>query len=148
MRFARISLPLALILCACSTQALACKERDPWPLHILEGMDFRDARQYRVVRLIEVGKDRISGLVMESFGVNRFASGVADFYFIPNEEAHAVCRERFEPGKIYLLYSQFNGDRLEISRFNGTHLESNHKKYPVYLEDLRAARRRLQGEKK
>lgn len=134
----RTSRALVVLLTLAATPAFACKQLARFPEH-LAGTSSNWLDAYRVVEIVEAREDRIVGRIAISFGGGVEKGQVITFYFLRDEEAHAICQTPFEVGETYLVFSTVEGHRREISRFNWMNVSGKHEKFRTYVEDLQRA---------
>jgi len=129
-------LAVSLLAAALVRPALACKAPEELPLHIqIEHRDGYSA--YFVVKIVEVTRGGISGRVVKSFDGSSQAGSAFTMRFIPNEDAHAVCRVPMSAGETRLVLARAVGDHLELSRYDWfNNVASTHERFPQYIADL------------
>jgi len=128
---------LAILQVAAATPAHACRELVVFPEHLEIGAESPRANYY-VVKVLKTTDEAIEGQVLEAFGGSIRASSRVTFYFIPNQEPHAVCAVPFKAGETRLIRVPNAAGRPEISRFNWMNISSSHERYTTYLTDLRS----------
>ena len=135
---AHTSQAFVVLLTLIATPVYACKQLVKYPDHLTDtSSNWLDA--YHVVEIVDAREDRIAGRIVKSFGGEVEKGQMTTFYFLPDEEAHAICQTPFEVGETYLVFSTTNSHRREISRFNWMNVPRSHKKFGTYIADLQRA---------
>ena len=134
-----ILLLMPAILCAWSAPAFACKELARYQEH-LYGFAPGWWSPYRVVEIVEAGKDEFTAILKRNFADKTDSGGRhVTLRFIPNEEAHAMCSISLEVGQTYLVRTTRETEPLMVSRFNWYNIPHTHQMYDSYLSDLEKA---------
>jgi hypothetical protein len=128
---------LVTLLTLLSAPVFACKQLVQFPEH-LTGNSANWSDAYRVVEIDQAYDDRIVGHIANNLGAEPIEKKVV-FFYLPNEEAHAICETRFNIGETYLVFSTTRGHRREISRFNWMNVPKSHERFETYVEDLQRA---------
>ena len=122
----------AMILGA--AQATACKVLVKYPDHL--EISAADLSKYYVVRILKELPNGYGGEIKKSFGGPLPVGSKVSIRYRTNEEAHAICPNKFKDQESYLIRSDGAGPELTISRYNWLNVPTSHEKYAVYVQDL------------
>jgi hypothetical protein len=124
--------------------AVACRQLVKYHEH-LTGITVDWFKDYRLATIVEAHPDRLVVDIKRRFDASVASPAPTTLYFIPDEEAHAVCPTQFQLGETYLIHVSRGGGREQISRFSGYNIAKDHPKYPGYVRDLERASAEGQG---